>query len=69
NQQEKKRKSQEFNAYYLVMKSSKEQEILEAVAFHLILLSKPLRQSHLEKDIILMRMIVVVVVVVLLVSE
>ncbi|PWA85442.1 hypothetical protein CTI12_AA147200 [Artemisia annua] len=49
NQQENKRKSQEFSAYCLVMESSKEQEILEAAAFHLILLSNPLQQSHIYR--------------------
>nr|GEU50168.1 hypothetical protein [Tanacetum cinerariifolium] len=46
NQQEKKRKSQEFSAYCLVTESSKEEEILEAAALHLIILRTPLHQSH-----------------------
>lgn len=41
-----KRKSQKMSEYFLVTESCQEQEILEEAAFHLILLSKSLQQSH-----------------------
>ena len=41
-----KRKSHKMSEYFLVKESCQEQEILEEAAFHLILLSKSLQQSH-----------------------
>ncbi|PWA85443.1 hypothetical protein CTI12_AA147210 [Artemisia annua] len=41
-----KRKSHKMSEYFLVTESCQEQEIVEEAAFHLILLSKSLQQSH-----------------------
>ncbi|KAL7601723.1 hypothetical protein Lser_V15G24299 [Lactuca serriola] len=49
---EKKRKNHEMSDFCVVMGSSnsKEQQLLEAAAFHLILLSNPLQQSYDSDD-------------------